>query len=209
MLPEVPYLMPRYNIAPSQDIAVVRYVTKDRQLRLDMFRWGLIPHWAKDKKIGSKMINARAETITEKPSFKAAFKKRRCLIAAGGFYEWHHHRGAKTPYYIQLKEESICGFAGLWESWAGPDGDLIQSCTIITTVANKLVRPIHERMPVIIHPENYGSWLGPLNENKALVQLLRPFPAEEMIAYQVSSKVNNPEHDTPDCLRETRATTLF
>jgi len=209
MLPEIPDLMPRYNIAPSQNVAAIRQLAENWPRQLDMLRWGLIPHWAKDKKIGYKMINARAETITEKPSFRTAIKKRRCLIAAGGFYEWQHKGGTKKPYYIQLKNESLIGIAGLWESWTDPDGDSIESCTIITTGANELVRQIHERMPVIIQPEYYDLWLEQNTNQEKLLQLFKPYPAEEMVAYRVSSKVNSPKNDTPDCLLETSTTKLF
>ena len=208
-LPEVPKLVPRYNIAPSQDVAVIRHLTEDRPRQLDMLHWGLIPHWAKDRKIGYKMINARAETLAEKPSFRTAFKKRRCLIAADGFYEWLHSGKIKQPYHIKLKDGNLFGFAGLWESWHDPEGGRLESCTIITTGANALVKQIHDRMPVIIQPESYDLWLDINTRKETLQQLLRPYPAEEMVAYQVSSKVNSPKNDTPDCLLETRATTLF
>jgi putative SOS response-associated peptidase YedK len=208
MLPELPDLTPRYNIAPSQYIAAIRLIEEGQPRRLDMLRWGLIPHWAKDKKIGYKMINARAETLAEKPSFRAAFKKKRCLIAAGGFYEWQHKGGAKDPYYIQLKNESIFSFAGLWESWRGPAGEAIESCTIITTSANALVKQIHDRMPVIIKPENYDAWVGLQTNQETLQQFLKPYPAEEMVANPVSSKVNSPKNDTPDCLQVDREMNL-
>ena len=200
MLPELPDLAPRYNIAPSQDIAAIRYLSNDTPRRLDMLRWGLIPHWAKDKNIGYKMINARSETLAEKPSFRSAFKRQRCLIAAGGFYEWQQEGGARQPYYFQLKNESIFSFAGLWESWTDPDSGSIESCTIITIGANELVRQVHDRMPVIIQAENYDVWLGQNISRETLQQFLKPYPAEEMVAKPVNSKVNNPKNDTPDCL---------
>jgi putative SOS response-associated peptidase YedK len=209
MLPDIPEMTPRYNIAPSQSVAVIRQMSKDRLRQFGMLRWGLIPFWAKDKKIGYKMINARGETITEKPSFRAAFKKRRCLVAAGGFYEWQHKGGTKQPYYIKLKIDSLLGFAGLWESWHDPNGETIESCTIITTYANTLVQEIHDRMPVIIQPEHYDAWLGVSEEQDTLLQFLKPFPAEEMVAYPVSSTVNNPKNDSPDCLQETGTSRLF
>lgn len=209
MLPDIPDFAPRYNIAPSQSVPVIRRLSENRPRQLDMLRWGLVPHWAKDLKIGYKMINARAETITDKPSFRAPFKRQRCLVAAGGFFEWQHAGNAKQPFYIHLKDGSLIGFAGLWESWHGPEGETIETFTIITTGANKLVQEIHDRMPVIVQPENYDTWLGLHTDQAALRQLLMPYPAEEMVAYRVGFKVNSPKHDTPDCLLQTRATTLF
>jgi len=199
-LPETVNLSPRYNIAPSQEIAVVRHLTGKSFRQLDMLRWGLIPHWAKDMKIGYKMINARSETLAQKPSFRSAFKKRRCLIAADGFYEWKHSESTKQPYYAHLKDNSVFGFAGLWESWNSPEGSTVESCTIITTSPNELIGEIHDRMPVILHPEQYETWLQDSTPEQSLQQLLRPFPAEEMEASRVSSEVNNPKNDSPVCL---------
>lgn len=199
-LPETVVLPPRYNIAPSQQVAVVRQLPERPSRQLDMLRWGLIPHWAKDMKIGYKMINARAETLPLKPSFRTAYKKQRCLIAADGFYEWKKSDKTKQPYFVQLKNGSIFGFAGLWESWNGPDGSIVDSCTIITTNPNEVIREIHDRMPVILPQEQYDTWLqGPYSE-QTLQQLLVPYPADEMEAHQVSSEVNSPKNDTPACL---------
>lgn len=208
-LPAAPELVARYNIAPSQDVAAIRQLTGSGPHQLDMLRWGLIPHWAKDIKIGYKMTNARSETITAKPSFRTAFSRRRCLIAANGFYEWLQAGKTKQPYHIKLTDGDMFGFAGLWESWHAPDGKVIESCTIITTAANSLVKQIHDRMPVIIPPESYDAWLDLHTKQNALLALLKPYPPEEMVAYRVGSKVNSPKHDTPDCLLQTRATTLF
>jgi len=194
-------LSPRYNIAPSQKIAVVRQLPGKNSRRLDMLHWGLIPGWAKDMKIGYKMINARAETLAQKPSFRAAFKKHRCLIAADGFYEWKHAGKAKQPFYFHLKTGAVFGFAGLWESWNDPEGSIVESCTIITTAANELIRKIHDRMPVILPPQKYDAWLQDTTSAAALQRILIPYPAGEMEAYQVKPEVNNPKYDAPDCIR--------
>jgi len=199
-LPETVTLSPRYNIAPSQAIAVVRHLQGNRYRQLDMLRWGLIPGWAKDMKIGYKMINARSETLAQKPSFRTAFKKRRCLIAADGFYEWKHTGKTKQPFYVQLKKGTVFGFAGLWESWNSPDGYCVESCTIITTSPNELVREIHDRMPVILHPEQYDLWLQDSPSIQLLQQLLIPYPPDAMEAFRVNSEVNSPKNDSPTCL---------
>ncbi len=192
-------LMPRYNVAPTQPVAVV---PNTGERRLDFFTWGLIPSWADDPKIGSRMINARAETLAEKPSFRAAFRRRRCLVLADGFYEWRKEpRGPKTPMYIALKSGEPFAFAGLWETWHSPLGDEILSCTIITTRPNELVRPIHDRMPVILPESAYDVWLDPAEQPPdVLSPLLGPYPAEEMAAYEVSPAVNNPANDMPECI---------
>src|SRR5262249_41276153 len=150
-------------------------------------RWGLIPSWAKDKKIGARLINARAETVAEKPAFRSAFKHRRCLIPADGFFEWKNEGGRKQPYYITLQDGGLFALAGLWEEWHSGAGEVMPSCTIITTEANEVVRPLHERMPVILEVTGYADWLDPTAKSKeALLSLLRPFPAERMRAYPVS-----------------------
>ena len=200
-LPELPDLSPRYNIAPSQSVAVVRHFPHHLFPRLDMLRWGLIPGWSKDMKVGYRMINARGETLAQKPSFRSAYKKRRCLIAADGFYEWTHTNGQKQPYYVQLKTGALFGFAGLWESWNNPEDGILESCTIITTAANGLIGEIHDRMPVILPPQQYEAWLHDATPAYSLRQLLVPYPAEEMETYRVSSEVNSPGHDTPDCIK--------
>lgn len=194
-------MAPRYNIAPSQPVAVV---PNDGQRRLDYYIWGLIPSWAKDPAIGNRMINARAETLAEKPSFRAAFRRRRCLIPADGFYEWQQTPGqkAKTPFYIRLKSGEPFAFAGLWENWNAPDGSQVLSCAIITTAPNALMEPIHNRMPVILPPAAYDRWLESDEQNPAALQnLLQPFPAQAMIAYPVSSLVNRPENDVAACIQ--------
>lgn len=192
---------PRYNIAPSQPVAVI---ANDGRFALDYFVWGLIPSWAKETAIGNRLINARAETLLEKPSFRGAFRYRRCLIPASGFYEWQRQAGrtARQPMYIRLKSTPVFAFGGLWERWQGADGSEILSCTIITTPPNALVATIHDRMPLILPPEAYELWLtpgaAPLNELQAL---LRPYPADEMEAYPVSPLVNDPRRDEPACIR--------
>lgn len=190
-------LIPSYNIAPTQEVAAV--VEEDDKRKLEMCHWGLIPSWAKDPAIGNKMINARAETVHEKPSFRSAFKKRRCLILADGFYEWQKTDSGKQPFYIHMKDGSPFAFAGLWETWK--NGEEIRSCAIITTEANDLMDEIHHRMPVILPPENYDLWLDPdFDEREPLTSLLRPYPDGAMEAYPVSRKVNRPANDEPGCI---------
>ena len=199
-LPEAVDLAPRYNIAPSQPVAVVRHLPGNSFPQLNMLRWGLVPHWAKDMKIGYKLINARGETLKHKPSFRSAFKKRRCLIVADGFYEWRRYGKIHQPFYVQLKKESVFGFAGLWESWNGPDGKIVESTAIITTAPNELIREIHDRMPVILHPEQYDTWLLDATRDDTLQDLLAPYPADEMVAFRVSPEVNSPQNDSLDCM---------
>jgi putative SOS response-associated peptidase YedK len=193
-------LTPRYNIAPSQPIAVIPN-TKD--YRMDLYRWGLIPSWAKDASIGYRMINARAETLNEKPSFRTAIKKRRCLILADGFYEWKPSIDgrSKTPYYIRLSSGDVFAFAGLWDIWVSPNNAPIKSCSIITTQPNELVASIHNRMPVIIPREAHLKWVDPNEINPlSISDLLIPFPADQMEAYPVSRAVNDPKVDSPSLI---------
>lgn len=195
----------RYNIAPTQPVAVI---PNDGQSRLDFFQWGLIPSWAKDPSIGNQMINARAETLADKPSFRSAFRRRRCLIMADGFYEWRPEPGQrrKIPMYIRLASGQPFAFAGLWENWPAPDGTNIHSCTIITTQPNSLMEKIHNRMPVILPEESFSLWLDRGEPDKnSLQSLLIPFPAELMTAFPVSLAVNSPANDTPDCILPTGA----
>lgn len=191
---------PRYNIAPTQPIAVV---PNDGNQRLDYYVWGLIPSWAKDPSIGNRMINARAETLAEKPSFRSAFRRRRCLILADGFYEWKSADGRKSkmPMFIHLKENKPFAFAGLWEVWNSPDGSQIYSATIITTQPNSLVESIHNRMPVILPEAAYEHWLFPgETDPRDLAPLLNPFPEESMQAYPISTLVNSPQNDVPQVI---------
>ena len=187
----------RYNIAPGQNITAI---ANTHEPRADTFKWGLIPAWAKDHKIGNRLINARGETLAEKPSFRAAYKKQRCLIPATGFYEWRRNGRTKTPMHIALKSGTPFAFAGLWDVWHAPTGERIQSCTIITTEPNDLMAPIHNRMPVILPADAYDAWLAP-EERTDLRELLVPYTAREMIAHPVSTLVNSPRNDTPDCLK--------
>ena len=195
-------VQPRYNIAPTQPVAVV---ANDGQHRLDYFIWGLIPSWSKDPKIGSRLINARAETLAEKPSFRSAFRRRRCLILADGFYEWKQspNKAQKTPYFIYLQGQKPFAFAGLWETWYASDGSEIKSCTIITTEPNDFMRGLHNRMPVILPPDAYQPWLKPeeLSPDK-LSPLLKSYDPMEMAAHPVSRAVNNPAVDQPELVQE-------
>lgn len=194
---------PRYNIAPSQTIAAV--LESDGKRIVEGLRWGLIPNWAKDDSIGNKLINARAETLAEKPSFRDAFKNKRCIIPASGFYEWQKaSKGAKQPFYFYLKDKEVFGFAGLYEEWLDREtGEQIETCTIITTEANKVLEPIHERMPVILKPKDYDQWLdAKAKDTGKLEKLLAPYSSEEMTAYKVSKSVNAPSNDSPELIEE-------
>jgi putative SOS response-associated peptidase YedK len=200
-LDAMPELKPRYNIAPSQPIAAVRALPDQPKREVAMLKWGLIPSWAKDPAIGNTLINARSESAATKPSFRSAFKARRCLILADGFYEWQKTKGAKQPFHIQMKSGEPFAFAGLWEHWEDPNGELVESATILTTDANDLMRPIHQRMPVILPPKEFDLWLDPAVKDTAKVApLLQPFAAEAMAASPVSTHVNNPRHDDERCL---------
>ncbi len=199
-LTDTPTLAPRYNIAPTQPVAAVRLADHTHERELVLFHWGLIPSWSKDIKRGARMINARAETASEKPSFRAAFKRRRCLIPSDGFYEWQKLGREKQPMYIHAQDGKLFGLAGLWEVWQSADGSLIESCAILTTEPNELMAPIHNRMPVIIEPGEYGMWLEPGPHPEDARHLLRPYPAAKMHAYPVSSHVNSPYNDTPQCM---------
>lgn len=199
----VPELQPSYNVAPSQTIPLIRN-EQGRRL-FAMARWGLIPSWAKDIKIGYNTINARAETVAEKPAFRSAFQHRRCLVPADGYFEWQEITGNKTkqPWYISLKSQEPMALAGLWEHWQGSDGSEIESCTIIVTLGNELMQPIHDRMPVILPPETWDTWLDATNTNtnkQGLQTLLTQYPADEMMAWKVSTVVNSPRHNSEECI---------
>ncbi|MCJ7602277.1 MAG: SOS response-associated peptidase [Desulfobulbaceae bacterium] len=193
----------RYNIAPTQPITIIRDSTGC--YRLSAARWGLIPHWAKDEKIGNKLINARSETIAEKPSFRDAFKERRCLIPAIGFYEWLRKDDQKQPYFIKMKDSGLFAMAGIWESWKSSDGKVIESCAIITTTANGIVGKIHDRMPVIIPKESYGLWIDPARNGHPFREYLQPCSPFKMTAYPVSGMVNNPKNEGPGCMKKVAA----
>jgi putative SOS response-associated peptidase YedK len=192
-------LSPRYNIAPSQMVAVV---SNNGQNKVEFFRWGLIPAWAKEPSIGNRMINARAETLAEKPAFRAAYRRRRCLVLADGFYEWRAEPGrkGKTPLYIQLASGRPFAFGGLWERWQFGEEALF-SCTIVTTEPNALLESIHNRMPLILKPGDYARWLESAEKQPAeLSDLLLPYPASEMMAFPVSKLVNDPKNDRAECV---------
>jgi putative SOS response-associated peptidase YedK len=190
---------PRYNIAPTQQVAAVR--TTDGVPGMALLRWGLVPSWATDLSAGYKLINARAETVASKPSFRAAFKKRRCLIPASAYYEWQKAgTGGKQPFAIRPREGGLFSFAGLWESWHDPHGEVIESCTILTTEANDVMRPLHERMPVIMDPASDALWLDPGADAATLHALLVPYPGEKMEAFPVNTWVSNARNQGPRCL---------
>lgn len=190
---------PAYNIAPTQQVLTV---TNDEERRAEYMRWGLIPFWAKDMKIGYRMINARGETVAEKPSFRTALRKRRCLILADGFYEWQKLGGKqKRPMRITLKSDEPFAFAGLWETWKDPEGELIKSCTIITTSANEFLSPIHERMPVILPQEQESFWLdNEVDDPVALSSVIAAYPDDRMDAFEVSTLVNNTRNIGPEVM---------
>lgn len=196
-----PDLEPRYNIAPSQDVAVVRKSPESDAREPVLLRWGLIPFWAEDTNIGYKMINARAETAAKKPAFKTAFKRRRCLIPTDGFYEWKKEGKQKTPYLCRMKDERLFAFAGIWEHWEGSEDEVVESCSILTTDANDLIALVHDRMPVILPEESYDDWLSiDSDDSTDLQSLLKPFPSDQMKAYPVGTEVNKPSQDRPELI---------
>lgn len=189
---------PRFNIAPTQPVLAV---PNNDKFKADFFVWGLIPMWAKDPSIGNRLINARGETVAEKPSFRGSLKYKRCLIFADGFYEWKTQPGkkTKTPFYIHMKDRKPFAFAGLWDTWNSSNGSLIRSCTLITTEPNELMAMIHDRMPVILHPRDYAKWLEPSAQTPdQMLPLIKPFPADTMDAYPVSTLVNKASRDLPE-----------
>lgn len=199
----VPALKPRYNIAPTQSVPTVLQTSASTNRQFKMLHWGLIPSWAKDPKMGARLINARAETVNEKPAFRSAFRQRRCLVLADGFYEWQQQedKKQKQPFYFRLSDGQPFAFAGLWEHWKGADGEEIESCTLLTTEPNELMQPIHNRMPVILDPKDYDLWLDSEVKKPELLQpLLRSYQTEEMTAYPVSKTVNKPSNDTAECI---------
>ncbi len=202
-LTEVPYLIPRYNIAPTQSVATILRTVEQEEKQLRMLHWGLIPSWATDAKIAAKLINARAETVSIKSAFRSAFRQRRCLVLADGFYEWQQDDSSriKQPFYFRFNDEHPFALAGLWESWQDVTGKIIESCTILTTEANELVRSIHHRMPVILNPNDYDLWLDPgVKKSEFLQNILRPYPIEDMISYPVTKAVNKVSNDTISCV---------
>lgn len=192
----------RYNIAPTQEVAIVRIAPDASAKQWQMVRWGLVPSWAKDASIGNRMINARAETVADKPSFRAAFRRRRCLVPADGYFEWQKSEQGKQPYYIRLREDRPFAMAGLWESWVNQaTNETLLSCTIITTQANDLTQPIHDRMPVILAAADYEVWLAPQSSDPdRLGALLRPCDSSMLRADPVDTYVNSPRNDGPRCI---------
>jgi len=198
-----PPVQPRYNIAPGQPIAAVRVdeAASEGQRHFVHLVWGLIPPWARDPSIGNRMINARSETLSDKASYRNAFRRRRCLVPADGFYEWQKQAGGKQPHFVRMADGSPFAMAGLWERWQSPDGSELDSCTIVTTAANELMAPIHDRMPVILDTAGCALWLEHRNDaTEHVADLLRPFPADKMTAYPVSRLVNSPQNDSPQCI---------
>jgi putative SOS response-associated peptidase YedK len=192
-------IKPNYNVAPSQDIAIV--VREGNKNRLVSCRWGFVCSWSKDMSQAFKMINARAETVAEKPSFREAFQKKRCLVVADGFYEWQKVGATKKPVYIHLRSGKPMGFAGLYNTWTSPEGEKICTSTIITTEANEILYPIHDRMPVITPEDKFETWLGPMERDKdTLKTILKPYPAEDLEIYEISSKVNSVKYNAPDVI---------
>ncbi|MCA9267495.1 MAG: SOS response-associated peptidase [Planctomycetales bacterium] len=219
LLDIAPDLPPRYNIAPTQNVAVVRPAAAEGKRELTLLRWGLVPSWAKDASIGARMINARAETVAEKPAFRAAFKRRRCLVPADGYYEWKapptrgqgagKASGKKQPYLFHLADDRPFALAGLWERWDGPSGDgtagPLETCTLITTSANAVASPIHDRMPVLIAECDYEAWLDPQFQDKECLQaMLRPYAGDDLAADPVSTHVNSVRNDDPACVEMQR-----
>ena len=191
---------PRYNIAPTQLVPVLRQDRKEPVRHASMMRWGFIPYWAKDPSIGARTINARAETAATRPAFRESLERRRCLIPADGFYEWKRSGKTKQPFCFEVEDGELFAFAALWDRWRSPDGNLVESCTILTTTPNRLLTDIHDRMPVILPPDNYDLWLDPGMTHKAsAVDLLRPYDATLMNGYPVSARVNAVANDDAEC----------
>lgn len=223
---EAPPFTPLFNIAPTQPVAVVRHVPEaaDSQRELVWMHWGLVPSWAKDRSMGARMINARADTAPTKPAYRAAFRRRRGLVVADGFYEWQEpeqtaslgtgkmagrrSKAKKQPYFFHMDDDRPFAFAGLWETWESPDGSFLDSCTILTTDANELMRPVHDRMPVILAPDDYRRWLDPAVEASEVLPLLRPYPGDDLVAYPINTYVNSPSHDDAHCIAPLAAETF-
>ena len=205
-LDEAPELGPRYNIAPTQPMPAVRVHAAARTRRLSLLRWGLVPYWAADPAVGARMINARAETVARLPAFRDAFRERRCLVPASGFYEWRRAEKGRQPWLLRRRDGKLMGFAGLWDRWRPAPGDArhdepLESCAVLTTPANELVARLHDRMPLVLDPADYELWLDPdVRDPERLAALLRPFPAEEMEAIPVSPRVNSPNNDDASLL---------
>lgn len=187
-------IKPNYNVSPSQDVITV---IKQGSRQLVNCRWGFVPSWAKDLALGYKMINARAETIATKPAYRSAYRKQRCLIVADGFYEWKKTEKGKTPYYIHLRSGKPFGLAGIYNRWVADNGEGILTCSVITTTANEIIEPVHDRMPVIIPKDGIDAWLS---DEANPSSMLRPYPSDDMKLYQITTKVNDPHHNSPELL---------
>lgn len=197
---KLPLFEPRYNIAPTQPVLVAREQPEHGERELAWLQWGFVPAWSKDPKAAQRPINVRSEGVSERPMFRTAFRRRRCLIAADGFYEWKAQGRTKQPFYFQLVDAAPFAFAGIWEAWRH-ENQSIESCALFTTRANAIVAPIHDRMPVVLPPKDFACWLDPANEDvDGLSKLLRPLPANKMKAWPVSTRVNSPRRDDPDCI---------
>jgi putative SOS response-associated peptidase YedK len=192
---------PRYNIAPSQPVGIIRQDRSKPERHFSLARWDLIPSWATDASVGFKTINARAETVASKPAFRDAFMSRRCLLPADGFFEWRRSGKEKQPFHFGMQDDSLFAFAGLWDRWKDPTGTVIESCTILTAIPNSLLAEVHDRMPVILRQETYDLWLDPgFKDVKALAEVLAPFDAAKMRSFPVSSRINGVANDDPDCV---------
>jgi putative SOS response-associated peptidase YedK len=193
---------PRYNVAPSQPVLIIRQDAREPVRKLTAVRWGLIPFWSNDPSIGYKTINGRSETVATTPSFRDPFKSQRCLVPADGFYEWKREGNTKQPYCFEVNDGELFAFAGLWDTWKSPQGDVVESCTILTTTPNSLLADIHDRMPVILRPDDYELWLDPAFRGTAFVsEMLRPFDAGKMRRYPVSTRINQVQNDDADCAK--------
>jgi putative SOS response-associated peptidase YedK len=200
-LPPVEPESPRFNAAPTQNLPTL---LNDGDKHIQMLRWGLIPHWSKDMAQGNKMINVRVESLTEKPTFKNTLKKRRCLVLADGFYEWRKTADGKIPTRFTLKSGEPFAFAGLWELWNNPEGELVRTFTILTTTPNELVEPVHNRMPVLLLPEHEKIWLNNDADQEDWLKVLKPYPADLMTSYAVSNRINSPGNDDPSLIQPTQ-----
>ena len=201
---------PRYNIAPSQNVGIIRQDATRQRRAFFQVRWGLIPSWAKDASVGHKMINARSETVAEKPAFRDPFRTQRCLIPANGFYEWSRHKKTKQPFHFGMRDDSLFAFAGIWDRWNDAQGGFVETCSILTTTPNSLLLDVHDRMPVILEPTDYELWLDPAFRNlSAVSEMLKPFNPDLMKRHPVTSRVNAPTNDDPECSAEAPLKSAF
>ena len=200
-LPEPPQVE-RYNIAPTQDILAIRSSPETGRSEWAMLRWGLVPSWSKESKTKHLLINARAEGIETKPSFRGPVRHLRCIVPVSGFYEWRRQGAGKQPYFVRPTDDEVFALAGIWDRWEGQQGNVLESVAIITTSSNELMQPIHDRMPLILEKEDAAGWLDPTNELARVLTMLRPCPSKRMVAYPVSSLVNSARHDGPECVAE-------